>query len=359
MRIQFPLQIFWPGAKPTMFSRTWPQSKHRTTNLSSQGQPESLRSAAVTHNYFSVLGVTPQIGRTFEATEDQPGNDRIKLFSHELWQRRFGADASILGRVIRINREDYTVIGVIPETFRLLGFTRSSGRLLPSPPPINPQPRAKITTSSSRAPRCGSLPRTISRRNGHPRSPDGTKFPRNRKRLGAVRTLPDFLLYTFGIASGIAVMMTAVAFVLLIACANVAGLLLARAAGHRKELAVRVALRSRPSFRIIRQLLTEGLVIAFIGGGLGLLLSYWGINFVRASLTFNDEISAVPLSLDTNVLLFAIAASAACAVMCGLIPSLKASRANSNSTLKDETRAATASRSYSRTRTIMVAAEWR
>jgi predicted permease len=185
----------------------------------------------------------------------------------------------------------------------------------------------------------------------------GESFPETEKGWGAaVRTLPDFLVYGFGIRSGLAVMMTTVGFVLMIACANVAGLLLARAAGRRKELAIRIALGAG-RLRIILQLLTEGLVIAFLGGSMGLLLAYWGINFVRANMTFNEAISAVPLSLDWNVLLFALAVSLVCAVLCGLAPALKASRTDINANLKDESRAASPSRSQSRLRTVMVTGE--
>ncbi len=182
-------------------------------------------------------------------------------------------------------------------------------------------------------------------------------FPETEKGWGAaVRTLPDFLIYYFGIRTALVILMTTVGFVLMIACANVAGLLLARAAGRRKELAIRISLGAG-RLRIIRQLLTENLVIAFLGGSAGLLLAYWGIDFVRAMMTFNEAISAVPLSLDRNVLLFALGISLICAVLCGLAPALTASRTDINTSLKNESRAASQSSSHSRLRTVMVTGE--
>src|SRR6266853_446479 len=321
-------------------------------------QPEALRSAAVSPNYFSVLGVSPRLGRSFADGEDQPGRDHVVILSHELWERRFASDASLMGRTIRLNRENYTVIGVMPANFRLLGFTpqlwtplvltaadqtpaahrdRSLYLFARLKPGVTiEQARAEFATLAHRA-------------------EEG--FPESEKGWGAaVRTLPDFLVYNFGIRSGLAIMMTTVGFVLMIACANVAGLLLARAAGRRKELAIRIALGAG-RLRIVRQLLTEGLVIAFLGGSLGLLLAYWGIYFLRTNLTFNEAVSAVPLRLDWNVLLFALGVSLASAVLCAIAPALNASRTDVNTSLKDESRAASSGRSQSRLRTVMVAGE--
>src|SRR6266436_366221 len=351
------------------FAETAAADEYRTVSLSSQSatangqssvasQPEALRSAAVSPNYFSVLGVSPQLGRTFADGEDQQGRDHVAILSHELWERRFGSDASLIGRTVRLNRENYTVIGVMPPKFRLLGFTpqlwtplvltaadqtaaahheRSLFLFARLKPGVTlEQARAEFTTLARRT---------------------EENFPESEKGWGvAVRTLPDFLVYTFGIRSALAIMMTTVGFVLMIACANVAGLLLARAAGRRKELAIRIALGAG-RLRIVRQLLTEGLMIALLGGATGLLLADWGIHFVRANLNFNDAISAVPLSLDWNVVLFVMGVSLVCAVLCGLAPSLKASRTDINTILKDESRAASMSRSQTRLRTVMVSGE--
>jgi putative ABC transport system permease protein len=332
--------------------------EYRTVSLTSQGQSQAINSAAVSPNYFSVLGLSPQVGRTFETGEDQPGREHVVILSHELWERRFGSDASLIGRTIRLNRENYTVIGVMPATFRLLGFTPQLWTPLVLAPADQTAAARKdrslylfarlkpgVTLEQARAELL-----TLSRRAEE-------SFPETEKGWGAAaRTLPDFLIYGFGIRSGLAVMMTTVGFVLMIACANVAGLLLARAAARRKELAIRIALGAG-RWRIIRQLLTEGLVIAFLGGSMGLLFAYWGINFLRANMTFNEAISAVPLSLDWNVLLFTLSVSLVCAVLCALAPALNASRTDVNTNLKDESRAASPSRSQSRLRTVMVTGE--
>lgn len=355
--VSVPNYLAWREANH-IFADMAAADEYRTVSVTSQRQSEAIRSAAVSPNYFSVLSVTPQLGRTFAADEDQPGREHVVILSHELWERQFGSDPSLIGRTIRLNRENYTAIGVMPATFRLLGFTPQLWTPLMLAPAdqtaaarrdrslyLFARLKPGVTIEEARAEMV-----MLARRAEQ-------SFAETEKGWGAaVRTLPDFLVYDFGIRSGIAVMMTAVAFVLMIACANVAGLLLARAVGRRKEVAIRFSLGAS-RVRIVRQLLTEGVAIAFLGGSLGLLFAFWGINFVRARMSFNDAFSALGLSLDSNVLLFATGVSLVCAVLCGLAPSLKASRADVTANLKDESRTASPSRSHSRLRTVMVTGE--
>lgn len=341
-----------------VFSEMAAADVYRTASLTSQRESQAVSAASVSANFFHVLGVTPARGRTFSDGEDQPGKDRVVVLSHQLWENSFASDDSIVGRTIRINRENYTVIGIMPANFRLLGYgsklwlplvlgpadqgpaahrDRSLylfGRMKPGV--TMEEARAEVATLAQRA---------------------QAAFPDAEKGWGAaVRTLPDFLIYTFGIRSGLAVIMTTVGFVLLIACANVSGLLLSRAAARRKELAIRASMGAG-RLRLIRQLLTEGLVIALLGGGVGIVISYWGIHVVRTSVSSNQAMADLELHLDTNVLLFSMGVSMLCAVLCSLAPALHASRADVITSLKEEGRTASSGRSQARLRTVMVTGE--
>jgi putative ABC transport system permease protein len=341
-----------------VFSEMAAADEFRSASLTAQHESEVIPSAAVSANYFNLLGVDAQLGRTFRVGEDQSGQDHVVILSHQLWERHFGSDPQIVGRTIRLNRENYTLIGVMPASFRLLGFVSDLWTPLvitPSdqtavarkerslflfarmkPEATLEQARAEFATLAHRAEQ---------------------DFPDSEKGWGAkVRTLPDFLVYGFGIRGGLAVIMTTVGFVLMIACANVSGLLLARAAARRKELAIRLSIGAT-RMRIIRQLLTEGMLIALAGGGLGLVTARWGIAFVRANMSFNDAMNALDLGLDSNVVVFSTAVSMACALLCALAPALKASRTDVATNLKDESRTASAGSSRSRLRKVMVTGE--
>jgi putative ABC transport system permease protein len=356
-QVSSPNYFAW-RADSHLFADMSASDEYRTGSLTGEGQPEAIPYAAVTPNYFPLFGAAAQLGRTFVQAEDQAGRNHVVILSHSLWERRFGSDPSVIGRSVRLNREDYTIVGVMPADFRLLGFTPD----LWTPLVLTAADHAPSARGARNLYLFARLAPGITLNEAKVEMNVAAEraqhdYPATEQRWGAsVRTLPDFLIYNFAIRMGLTVLMTVVTMVLLIACANVAGLLLTRAVGRHQELGIRMSLGAS-RVRVMRQLLTEGLVIGVLGGTVGVFLTYAGIRMVRAGLTFNDAVRAVPIRLDTNVLLFAIAVSLVSALISSVAPAMKASRSSIGADMNSEGRSAAGSRSHSRLRSILVGGE--
>ncbi len=353
-----PNYIAW-SKNTHIFSDVAASQAHRTGSLSGLNrQPAAVSFVAVSANYFKVFNVSAKLGRTFLQGEDTPGHDHVLILSDGLWKRQYGADPSIVGQTVRLNREDYVVVGVMPADFQLLGFTSQLWTPLQlSPSDLTEQARKNrsLRVFARLAPGI-----TIEQARAQLKvfaQQAQQDFPNTENRWGiSIRSLGDYLVYNVGIRPALAVLMTVVGFVLLIACANVAALVLTRALGRQQELAIRMSLGAS-RIRIVRQLLTEGLIIAFFGGAVGLLFTYFGIRLLRAGVHFSEIISAVPINLDRNVLLFIAAISVISAVLSSLAPAVEASRKAGNTDLKGEARGATLGRTHRRLRVVLVSGE--
>ena len=321
-------------------------------NLMGAGEPERLQGRNVSANLFEVLGVKPQLGRSFLPEEDRPGANRVCIVSNGLWQRRFGSDPNLVGKQLTLNDQSYTVIGVLPSNYRYgtptdvfvpIGLYADEMKERSSHPGIYAVARLKpgVTVEQGRA-EIISIAQRIAQQYGMTGN-SATLTPLREVFVGDIR--PALL-----------VLLAAVGFVLLIACANVANLLLARAASRTKEIAIRTALGAR-RFRIIRQLLTESVLLSLFGGGFGLLLALWGIDILR-SASIDSIPSTAEIKLDQNVLAFTLLASLLTGVIFGLAPALQASKSDLNESLKEGGRSASAGGgSRQRVRNILVVSE--
>jgi putative ABC transport system permease protein len=300
-------------------------------NLIGTSDPERLRGLSVTDGFFQMLGAQPQLGRDFLAEEDQPGHSNVVILSHGFWQRRFGGDPKILNQAITLDGQSYTVIGIMPATFRFAGpdielwtpmaftaqqaqqhgghYVSAIGRLKPG-----------VTEEQARAEMVAIAARLAAQ---YPEANTGW----------SVKIMPLLEYSVRSIKPALIVLLVAVVFVLLIACANVANLLLARAAGRQKEMATRTALGAG-RWRIVRQLLTESLLLSVVGGALGLLLAKWGMG-VLLKLAPQGLPRMTNVSLDGRALVFTAAVTLLTGVIFGLVPALQASKPNLNETLKD------------------------
>lgn len=333
---------FSPGAyldlrnRNTVFTETAALSnKGWPANMTERGEPERLQGYKVSANLFPLLGVAAAQGRTFYNEEDRPGENRVVVLSHDLWRRRFGADPQVIGQAITLNGAAYTVIGVMPADFRF--YTKTD---LWTP---------LAFTADDEQDGSGYL-EVIGRRKSDV-SPEQASVEINTlvreyknniaPEIHALLTPPQQTL-TEEVRPLLLLLFAAVGFVLLIACANIANLLLARGNVRRRELAIRSALGAG-RFRVVRQLLAESVLLAFVGGAAGLLLASWAIKFIVSGLPeylidANSRIAT--LKIDATALGFTLALSLLTSVLFGLAPALQLSKINLNEALKEGGRTA-------------------
>ena len=310
-----------------------------TANFSLTGgdQPESVRRVEVTANIFHLLGVEAAVGRTFLAAEEQPGRSDVVVLSYQFWQDRFGSDPSLVGQTLEFDRTPYRVVGVMPEEFELPGsvaqvllpLTLTPGDLRRDYRGLTVFGRLKPGISLDEA----QAEMTVIAQQLEREYPDA-----NRGYGARVLTLRERFTDNPGGAT-MYLLQGALFFVLLIACANVANLLLARGHDRQQEIALRVALGA-PRHRVVRQLLTESLVLAFCGGALGCLLAVWGVDLLGTFFGGQAAGSFAP-TMDGLVLGFTLAISMLAGMMCGLAPAWQASKPNVTAQLRDGARGLT------------------
>jgi predicted permease len=330
----------------------------QTFNLTGAGEPEKLEGQRVSASFFPLLGVEPTLGRSFLPEEDRPEGERVVIMSHGLWQRRFGSDPAIVGKPLTLNGQPYTVVGVMPKSFRF------------------PDPFESETEENSVWVPIAFSSQEASNRGGHyllvyARAKPGVtvkqaqadmntiaarlqqQYPDTNTSLGAVVTsLHEQVVGD--IRPALLILLGAVAFVLLIACANVANLLLARAAARQKETALRTALGASRS-RLIAQFMTESVLLAALGGAVGLLLAVVGMRVLVALMPANLS-QAKDINIDAKVLGFTLLVSLVTGVIFGLAPALHASRPDLNESLKEGGKG-TAGVARSRVRGLLVISE--
>ena len=324
----------------------------RSFNLAGEREPERVKGASVSADLFRTLGVSPVHGRDLLAAEDRPNAERVALISHSLWQRRFNSDLNLTGKTLKVNGENYSVVGVMPPNFKY---------------PSNAELWTPLALDTTEADRGNHYLTCIARL-----KPGVTieaaqaqlatiaqrleaEHPATNKGWGVrVVSLREELIDEDA-RTVLVALLGAVLFVLLIACANVANLLLARSVSREKEMAIRTALGAGRT-RVIRQLLTESVLISLAGGALGVLLAMWGIDLLVTAIPEQMPFW-VRFDIDARVLLFTLSVSLLTGIIFGLVPALQASKPDLQVSLKEGSRSATEGVRRNRLRSLLVVSE--
>lgn len=324
-------------------------------NLTDRGDPERLQGIRMSANAFQMLGVDASAGRTLQPDDDKPGSQRVVVLSHGLWVRRFGGDRGLIGQTLTLNGDAYTVVGVLPPHF--LFPLREAELAFPLSPDTDPRRKdrndhflrvvARLKPGNTKPQAQADLD-AITRRLQE-------QYPQTNAKIARVKlvALHDEIVGDLRLA--LLMLMGAVGLVLLIACSNLANLLLARASTRHKEIAIRMSL-GVTRMRLVRQLLTESTALALMGGALGLILTWWGVRLLL-TLSPADLPRAGEVGIDERVLGFTLGISLLAGVIFGLTSALQTTKINLGEELKAGGRGGSDGARYKSTRSLLVVLE--